>query len=408
MLTGRGRSVAIFALVLFAAGRLLALRELHMAAAALIVLLVAAVAGVIARRGTLTVRRAVSPARTTAGGEIRVDLAVRNAGKLGGGPVLFEDAIPERLHVAARLALPSLPAGAERMLAYVLRPNLRGRYRLGPLEVALTDPFGLVLRRQQLEGTSTIVVYPSFDHLDTILRDTQRSGAVRRAPLIGAGDEFYALRAYQEGDDMRKVHWPSSMRLGEIVVRQEEVQHEPGMLIVLDTCGPKHRGTGSAASIEAAVSACASVASLALRHGVPLQIVTASGTLLRTRRPSEEDVLEALATLRTSGEPTMMQALSASARAGASGVTLVTITPGMTGPELDRAKRLARSAAGGVTVHVAAPTFGTGAQALAAERATRDGERGLAELGLNVLRLRADDSFYDVWETGVRDVVVAR
>jgi uncharacterized protein (DUF58 family) len=407
VLTPRGRSVLALTLAFFGVGRVLALRELHMAAAALLVLLAFAVGTVIVRRGTMTVKRTLSASRTTAGGELRVDLAVANRGWIGGGPILFEDRVPERLQVSARLALPTLPPHSERHLAYVLRPRVRGRYTLGPLEIALTDPFGLVMRRQKLSGESTVVVYPSYERIETMTKDVQRVGAVRRSPLLGTGDEFYALRAYQEGDDLKKVHWPTSLRLGEIVVKQEELLREPGVLVVLDTCAPKHQGTGAGASIEAAVSACASVATLTLRLGMPLAIVTADGLLLRSRRPSEDEVLEALATVETTASTNLHAPLSTVTRHGVGGATLVTITPGLAKTDLARMREIAANSAGGASVLVDAPTFAPDdARDIRDRRAARTAHKALAVLGMPVVRLAAGDSFAQLWETGIAGSLV--
>lgn len=398
-LTPRGRSVLALAAGSLVSGRVLALRELHMLAAGLIALLAIAFGLVLYRRLQLSVRRKVSPTRTQAPGEVRVELTVSNSGTIAGGPLLLQDRLPEKLSATARLSLPSLAPQTDQSAAYILRPRVRGFYQLGPLELAVTDPFGLFLRRQSLPGVSTVVVYPSFERVRTLPQNVQRAGAIRRSPLLGVGDEFYALRAYEEGDDLRKVHWPTTLKLGEPYVRQDELLVEPGLFVVLDSCLTKHRGMGTTASIEAAISACASVATLGIDHGMALDVLTSDGLLLQSRRPTEDELLEALALLDPSPRSDLVPALTSAARRRVPYTSLIVISPSLSDAELAMLARMAQRTAGGACVHVQADTFGAGEPSSPGR---------LGQLGIPVVPLRSQDSFHDVWEGGVRRAALAR
>jgi uncharacterized protein (DUF58 family) len=407
MLTRRGRSVLVMALGCFVTGRLFALRELYMLSGALGVILLRALMAGLSRPANLEVRRGVTPPRLSAGNELRVDLQVTNMGRFGAGPLLLEDRAPARLGVSPRLALPSLPRGHSRRLAYVLRPDVRGRYELGPLDVAFTDPFGLVQRRKPASGTSVVIVHPAFERIHTLALGAERAGAVRRSPMLGQGDEFYALRQYRDGDDLRKVHWPSSLRLGEMVVRQEELRREPGVVILLDTCAAKHRGVGAESSMEAAVSACASVAALAVSWHMPVSVMTPRGPLLPDRRPSEPEILEALALHEPGTHASMLPALTRVPSTG--GGFLVVVTPGLSPKEASRVAEIARGSAGGICVLLAAFTFEEPeTHGLQGERDLRAALKTLTATGMPSLVLRAGEWFDEVWETGVRRVAVAR
>src|SRR5207302_1312043 len=200
--------------------------------------------------------RSVRPAVTVADRPVRVELSVRASGHLGTGPVLLTDEIPPRIGNSVRLALAA--HRRDRAVAYTFTPRMRGKYAIGPVTIVHTDPFGALRRTTKVRGSSPLLVYPSYDEINSLPTGVHRLGVIRHSPLVGQGDEFYALRAYEEGDDLRKVHWPSSLRTGELVIRQEELLAEPRALIVLDTCAGKHFGTGATASIEAAISAAAS------------------------------------------------------------------------------------------------------------------------------------------------------
>jgi uncharacterized protein (DUF58 family) len=311
--------------------------------------------------------------------------------------VLLTDEIPPRIGSPVRLSLSA--RRRERSVAYTFSPRLRGKYAIGPVTIVHTDPFGAVKRTVVQRGTSPLLVYPSFEEIAALPGGVHRLGVIRHSPLVGQGDEFYALRAYEEGDDLRKVHWPSSLRTGELVIRQEELLAEPRALIVLDTCAHKHYGSGAHASIEAAISAAASVGVLAIKKRMRVAVVTPDGPLLAARRPTEHQLLEALATLRRSKRRDIVAGVEQSRTRPA--VTVV-ISPGMSAAELRAVALGSRGTAGAALVLVDAPTFADGA----ARR--RETYAAPTALGFPVVRLRAGSSFAGAWGEVVAYAAVAR
>lgn len=398
-MTARGRTLAVMGAAMFVFGRLTGMRELMMAGTALGAVLLFGFAAVWFRRGTVSSERRLSTTRTSVGHSVRVELTIRASGSLGLGPVLLSDRIPPRIGSPVRLSLPAGSRRRERKVAYRLVPRLRGRYQIGPLEITHTDPFGAVSVRRTMRGASTLVVYPSYENASILPAGVHRLGIVRHSPLVGQGDEFYALRTYEEGDDLRKVHWPSSMKTGELVVRQEELLAEPRALVVLDTCSGKHRGRGTSASIEAAVSVCASVGVLALRRRMRLDVVTADGPLLDAPTPSEDRFLEALAVLRPSRRRDLVRAVERSG--GKRPAVTIVVTPGLNATEMRAVALRAHGSAGGALVHIDAASFGPRGPA-------RRGGANLAALGMPVVPLRAGESFRTAWLHTLKDAALAR
>ena len=382
---------------MFVFGRVAGMRELIMVGAALGLVLAIGAAAIWLRGGTVSVTRSLRPAVTVAGKPVRVELSLRAAGHLGAGPVLLTDEIPSRIGNPVRLALSA--HRRERTVAYTFSPQLRGKYAIGPVTIVHTDPFGALKRTRTVRGTSPLLVYPSYEEIGALQVGVHRLGVIRHSPLVGQGDEFYALRAYEDGDDLRKVHWPSSLRTGELVIKQEELLAEPRALIVLDTCGAKHRGSGAGASIEAAVSACASIGVLAVRRRMRVAIVTAEGPLLAMRRPTEHQLLEALATVKPSRRRDLVAGIEQSGGQVRPAITVV-ISPGLSGEELKAIAVRARGTASGAVVIIDADTFGTGAR--------RTPSAAPSFLGPPVVRLRAGRSFAEAWQEVVQHAVMAR
>jgi uncharacterized protein (DUF58 family) len=384
-------------------GRLGGMRELIMAGASFALVLVLGFLLVWLRGGRVRAQRKVVPVQAFVGGRVRVELTVEAGGRLGFGPLLLADRVPRAVGPSPRLALPGAGHARRRAVAYTITPRLRGRYTIGPLELTHTDPFGAVRRHVNAPGASPLLVLPAFEEINALPTGVQRIGIVRNSPLVGQGDEFYALRAYEEGDDLRKIHWPTSAKIGQLVVRQEELLAEPRALIVLDTTAAKHKGRGAASSLEAAVSACASVGVLAIRRRMRIDVLTPDGPLLRHRTPSERQLLHALAVVEASKRRGLTNALERTAGRPGRAALVVVITPGLTKDELRAMASRAKGAAAGAVVLVDASTFERKAQ-----RISRSAEADLAMLSLPVMHLRAGDSFRTVWNAGVYGVALAR
>jgi uncharacterized protein (DUF58 family) len=399
--TTRGRTLAVLALASLAFGRVVGLRELVMAGSAFALLLCVGAALVWLRGGQVEVRRTVHPSRTSVGHPVRIELVVEASGRLGGGPALVSDRLPAAVGATRRLALEPADGskGRGRAVAYTVSPRMRGRHQIGPVELTHTDPLASVQRNIPAPGTSTLVVYPSYEEVSVLPAGGQRIGILRRSPALGAGDEFYSLRSYEEGDDLRKIHWPSTFKSGELVVRQDELLADPRALLVLDTSASKHKGRGPKSSLEAAVSACASVGVLAMRKRMRLDVVTTDGPLLPARPTDTHELLEALACVKASAKPTILPALKGSMGVGVRPSLVVVITPRLNRDETTAAATISQGASASALVWVDASSFeGTKPSRAPAMRG----------LGIPVVRLRAGESFRAAWHTGVRNVALAR
>jgi uncharacterized protein (DUF58 family) len=402
--TSRGRTLAALAASMLVFGRLGGMRELIMAGASFGLVLGLGAVLVWLRGGRVHSHRKVVPTQAFVGGRVRVELTVEAGGRIGLGPLLLADRLPRALGPSPRLALPGGGGHARRRaVAYTITPRLRGRYTIGPLELTHTDPFGAVRRNVNAPGSSPLLVLPAFEEISALPTGVQRVGIVRNSPLVGQGDEFYALRAYEEGDDLRKIHWPTSAKIGQLVVRQEELLAEPRALIVLDTTASKHKGRGPGASLEAAVSACASVGVLAIRRRMRIDVLTPDGPLLKHRTPSERQLLHALAVVEASKQPSLANALERTAGRPGRAALVVVITPGLNRDELRAMAARAKGSAAGAIVLIDASSFDRKAQ-----RSSRTTESELAMLSLPVMRLRAGDSFRTVWNAGIYGVALAR
>jgi len=261
-------------------------------------------------RYLLTCSRLVQPTRVQAGQAAQVELYVENPGRTPTGLMLLEDTIPYVLGSRPRFVVDQLRPKWHREMTYVVRSDVRGRYVLGPLTVRLSDPFGFVELSRAFSARSALIVTPVIHALPTttLSGDWSGTGDNRPRAFAAAGTEDITVREYRLGDDLRRVHWRSTARTGELMVRREEQPHQSRVTVLLDTRTGAHRGSGPSSSFEYAVSAAASVAShLADKAFVVRMLIDGQGSVDSSwhdrgiSAPAEvETLLESLAVITPS------------------------------------------------------------------------------------------------------------
>jgi uncharacterized protein (DUF58 family) len=279
-LTTRGRSFLAAAAAAGLSALVLGERDLLRVALLLAALPLLAAAYVGQTRYRLSCTRTVDPARVPVGAPARIMLRLSNLSRLPTGTLLLEDRLPYALGSRPRLVLERLGGQRASTVAYTVRAEVRGRYEVGPLMVRLTDPFGLCELSRSFTTVAHMTVVPQVVALPNVrlAGEYAGSGDSRARSVAVHGEDDIATREYRNGDDLRRVHWRSTARTGELMVRREEQPWESRATIVLDTRRGGHRGEGPTSSFEWAVSAAASVA-INLRHnGYKIRMVTGGGT----------------------------------------------------------------------------------------------------------------------------------
>jgi uncharacterized protein (DUF58 family) len=302
-LTTRGRSFLAAAAAAGTSALLLGERDLLRVAVLLAVLPLLAAAYVGQTRYRLASTRTVEPRRVPVGTPARVSLRLSNLSRLPTGTLLLEDRLPYALGSRPRLVLERLAGQHASTVAYSVRAEVRGRYEVGPLVVRLTDPFGLCELTRSFQAVGKLTVVPQVFSLPNVrlAGEFAGSGDSRARSVAVHGEDDVATREYRDGDDLRRVHWRSTARVGELMVRREEQPWEARATVVLDTRRQGHRGDGPTSSFEWAVSAAASIALHLRRSGYKIRLVTGGGTDLdATEHDSDGALLDCLAEVTAS------------------------------------------------------------------------------------------------------------
>jgi uncharacterized protein (DUF58 family) len=273
MLTRRGKAALTVGLVMLLAGRILGVTELFGISMAILALAVASVVRVRISHVRTSVSARLSPEVIEATQPTVLELFVENTG-MSQTPGTRVQIVPTG-GGRHRVLIPRLAPGERAAVTIGLDTSLRGRHAITGYDVVLTDGLGLATVRLVSTGSISYIVRPRTEELPHVLpltaglgdRESTHSAAERI--LTGAS----MLRGYVPGDDLRRIHWPTTARIGELMVREggdPDTDNRSGTTIVLGT----KRGPGDA--FERAVEIASSLAAVAVREGL-LRLVTTSG-----------------------------------------------------------------------------------------------------------------------------------
>src|SRR5581483_6439493 len=313
-------------------------------------------------------------------------LVITNDGRRTSPVVRIFDAVSGTR--GADLLLGPLEPGVVARAAYRLPTDKRGLVQIGPLEVVVADPFGVAASSTRAAPVTELTVFPHVDDIVAVPHtsgDDPHAGAEHPSALGRSGEDFYALRPYVVGDDLRRVHWRSTARRDELMVRQDELPWQGRVTVLLDV----RRSGHSAASFELAVSAAASVITASWRRRDLVRLVTTEGVDLgfAAGTAHAEAIMEYLATVHPTSGGTLRGAVD-SLTIGSHAGALVAIVGAVGDTELAALGRLRREMSFVTIVQFHQSAWDAGVAS--------DGG-GLVAPG--VLRVTRDVPFRDAWNT---------
>ena len=246
MLTSRGRRTIALALVGCVVGRILGVTELFGLAAAAVIMALAALLRVRMAKGTVTVTARAVPPIVSAGQPAVLELTIEASGIVGSlsAPVVLvtDPGRAPGLRQPAKIVVPRLTRGDRARVSFALPTERRGLVDAGGYEAAIADPLGLARRRLSTSRPARCVVLPRVEPLATVVprglgwvgSESTRSAAER----LVTGSSM--LRRYAQGDDLRRIHWRTTARVGELMVREGGDRDDPDRIsttVMLDAGG---------------------------------------------------------------------------------------------------------------------------------------------------------------------------
>jgi uncharacterized protein (DUF58 family) len=306
------------------------------------------------RAPDLTGQRSEVQARVREGQSVTVDVSLTAGRRMSN--LILEERLPPVLGASPRISIAELAEGDSAGNTYELTCSRRGVYTLGPLVVRWGDPFGLTQRRRTVCDEFEMFVHPRAEPATDRPAARLWEDPPQRPPFSRpwpSGLDFYGMRAYAPGDDVRNVVWRAYARTGSLLVREAEQGVTDKLRLLVDQDVSVHSRGQVSESFETAMRVVASVALHHLRTGYT---VTTEGNKERIARPLRGigrggiELLDALAQL----QPVKSSLLDMLARVESTinnDVELIVVTPRLT---LDAILRMRLLVDRGVSVRVIA------------------------------------------------------
>jgi uncharacterized protein (DUF58 family) len=225
-------------------------------------------------RSTYHVEIELTPRRVVAGERALGKMVVVNNGSKRLLPTRMELPVGDGL---AEFGIPTLQPNAEQEELFAVPTERRAVILAGPAVSVRGDQLGLIRRAVKWTSPLELFVHPVTTRLAPsqagLVRDLE--GQVSKK-ITDADISFHALRAYVPGDDRRYVHWRTSARTGQLMVRQFEETRRSQLTIIHSTQGSYYADQDE---FELAVSVTASIAAQVIRDGTDMDVVTETRSL---------------------------------------------------------------------------------------------------------------------------------
>ena len=227
-----------------------------------------------------------------------------------------------------RLGERSAPLGAHGHARYVLRGLARGRYEFEGSIAVIEDPFGLERVEQPLDSPGALLVYPRLVELDRLFSEGGIRSHDGRQLLLRrpSGFDLHSVREYEHGDSLRKVHWRSTARRGQLMVKELEDSPRDEVAVVLDADPDAVVGGSFGVQVRAAGSLLLSHVRRGRRAVLVVNGARAEQQGVRSAESDWRQALDLLAAVEPEAGPPLAAVLSDESSAIARSLELAVVT----------------------------------------------------------------------------------
>ena len=224
-------------------------------------------------RGPVSVDYYVEPSPATEGERVRLRIEAHRTSRLPVGSLVAHGALGRLGPYESRLRGHGRTAAGEIDLGTVPR----GAFWISNTKVVLGDYLGLESVSIPVHSSAAgVVVHPRVVDLPSLFSDSGRHGGDGRRLILRrpAGFDFHSVREYERGESLRRVHWPTTARRGQLMVKELEDDLRDSVAVLLDCDSSGAVGTPPDSSFDTAVRATGSILKLHAARGRRATLVT--------------------------------------------------------------------------------------------------------------------------------------
>jgi uncharacterized protein (DUF58 family) len=257
VLTDRGRWILAFGGGVYLAAWGFGSEALYPIALGLVLAVAAAALWVRFLAKPMTLNRILSEGEHLAGDDIPVRLEVELEGRMPSGALV----VRERIARLGEIETVMVNRRGRLRGNYRIDDVPRGRYAVESVDAVLEDPFGLERVELELPAGESLLVYPRLVDLDGLFSDSGERALEGRRLLLRrpTGFDLHSVRAYEQGESLRRVHWPSTAKRGQLMVKELEDAPRDETAVLLDADAGAVAGVAPDSSFELQVRAAGSL-----------------------------------------------------------------------------------------------------------------------------------------------------
>jgi uncharacterized protein (DUF58 family) len=363
-MTRRGVLTLLLGLLTYAVAWLFGAKALYPAAAGLVLAPIVARTWVRAAAAPILLRRRTGGGLVGRGGrqgtllegeDVWITLEARPESRVPAPAIVVTEQIA---HLGERQT-PLNRVGAIHRGTYVLERVPRGRYVVEQARATIDDPFGLARSEVDLAAGGALLVYPRLVALDRLFSESGAHAQDGRRLLLRrpSGFDLHSVREYEQGESLRKVHWRTTARRGQLMVKELEDAPRDEIAVLLDADASAVSGE----SFDVQVRAAGSILRAHAAHG-RRAVLAVNSAARPTVRVSSLDgewlaALGILAETQPDGTRPVVELLARESGPASRALETVLVTARLSGALANKLVQRALAAQGVSVVWVDAPSF---------------------------------------------------
>ena len=231
-MTRRGWLTLLLGAATYVVAWLFGAKALYPVATGLVLAPLAAVAWVWLAAGPMRLQRRAGKGVLLEGGDVWVGLDVQPESRIPAAGIAITETIARFGDQVTTLSR----TGTGYRGTYVLERVPRGRYVVEQARATVDDPFGLARMDVELDARGSLLVYPRLVPLDRLFSESGAHAQDGRRLLLRrpSGFDLHSVREYEQGESLRKVHWKTTARRGQLMVKELEDAPRDEIAVILD------------------------------------------------------------------------------------------------------------------------------------------------------------------------------
>ncbi len=358
MLTRRGRLLLVLGGALYVAAWAFGSQALYPVAIGFLLAVLVSAVSVHAAARPMAYRRRAGTGEHVEGDDVVVDVEVEPRGPVG----LASVSVVERFARLGERQIPLRRDGRFLRGRYVLRSVPRGRYSLDQATALVEDPFGLEQGRVPLAEQGALLVLPRIVELDLLFSESGARADNGRRLLLRrpSGFDVHSVREYEEGESLRKVHWKSTARRGQLMVKELQDEPRDEVAILLDADARSVAGDSFDAQVRVAGSLLRTQVVRDRRAVLVVNSLRQEVVRVQTALGEWRQALETLAAVEPTGQVPLAALLVDDSGPAARAFELAIVTSRLDAGLVDRVVHRSLAQRRVSVVYVDAPTFAGG------------------------------------------------